>query len=143
LIRLSQAGSTELAAVDVVLVARPNGGYDLQAEQSATCKACRLCGSASSYESAAGGEHTTRLSLSLPGRTLALVAIGLYGAPLAGLLAGALLAAALGAQDIGALAGSIAGFSGAALLIRAGAGRLERLTAEQLKYRSRAPVGPP
>jgi positive regulator of sigma E activity len=135
LIQRNQSESAELATVNVVLVPQPNGTSHLQAEQPATCKSCGLCGADSSIPSVAAHLDTTPLSLSLPVRTLALIAIGLYGVPLAGLLAGTLLAAALGAGDFGALAGAVAGCVGAVVLMRPRASQFESLALEHLRYR--------
>jgi len=57
------------------------------------------------------------VTMTIPAGTMFRGALWLHGLPLAGLLAGAALAAAAGFGDFGCLAGALAGLGGALLLL--------------------------
>jgi positive regulator of sigma E activity len=69
------------------------------------------------------------MRLSLPVHALMLLAAGVYGLPLAGLLSGALTANVLGAGDAATLAGAFAGGALAVLGLRRGSRLLEESAA--------------
>ena len=131
-----QSGATELATADVVLVQYVNGTMDLLPDHSAACKTCGLC----SAVAAAAGDGIAPPgnfdALELPVKSLMSLALGIYGMPLTGLLAGALLATAFGANDAVAVAGSVAGCAIALVTMRKLAGSLERRTVERLQVRA-------
>jgi positive regulator of sigma E activity len=109
---------------------------DLLPVQAAACKSCGMCGAASRQSAVGSRTQEASLRLSFPVRSLILLAIGLYGVPLAGLLAGALIAAAFGANDFGALAGSLAGCGIAVFVMKQSAGFLEKRALERLTFRA-------
>ncbi len=78
----------------------------------------------------------TAFRLSLPVRSLILLAAGVYGLPLFGLLAGALTATAFGAGDAAALAGALAGGAIAVFGMRRGARMLEQSALTQLSLQT-------
>jgi positive regulator of sigma E activity len=73
------------------------------------------------------------MRLSLPVHALMLLAAGVYGLPLAGLLSGALTANVLGAGDAATLAGAFAGGALAVLGLRRGSRLLEESALTQMK----------
>lgn len=130
--------AAELATADVVLVQYANGTMDLIPDHSAACKTCGLCSAIAPQpekqllRQPTPGQQTP-MRLEFPVKSLMSLALGLYGMPLIGLLAGALLATAFGANDAGALIGSVTGCAIALAIMRALAGTLERRTVARLQ----------
>jgi positive regulator of sigma E activity len=81
--------------------------------------------------------HGVPMRLSLPVRALIVLALGVYGLPLIGLLAGALLATAFGAGDAAALLGALIGCAIAIIGMRSSAGALESAALGQLSLEDR------
>ncbi len=112
---------------EVRLVRSRDGSAQLVPARSSACASCGLCGAIGSARDVAAAPGAPTLRLSLPSRSLLLMALTMYGGPFAGLLAGALLGALLGAGDIGAAAIALGGF----VLTGLAAGRLTRSLEQQ------------
>lgn len=131
-----QSGATDLATADVVLVQYVNGTMDLLPDHSSACKSCGLCSAVAPQPETASRRRETPMRLEFPVNSLMALALGIYGMPLAGLLAGALLATAFGANDAVAVVGSVAGCAVALVAMRKLAGSLERRTVARLRVRA-------
>lgn len=130
---LSQAGSgtVELATTTVVVSRRDDGTIDFSPERPASCRTCGMCGSASEQ---AGSDlpGQARITIGMPMRVLFVLVLGLYGAPLAGLLIGTLFASLLGVHDLVAAAFAATGCLAAVGVSRRRMTRLEQTTVDQI-----------
>ena len=125
-------------SIDTILVADADSGPRLIPAASAACRSCGLCGVAPGSDTAETAETAVRISL--PGRSLAFIAIGLYGVPFAGLLAGALLAALFGAGDEAAAAAATLGCLSAAGVSGRAVRHVEARTLQELHVSACAPT---
>lgn len=76
-----------------------------------------------------------RVIVAVPERYLLLVSLLVYGAPLAGLLGGALVGLAALGSDLGAAAGAVAGAASVLLAAPALRSRFERATLRRIQLR--------
>ena len=110
-----------------VLAAHEPGRLDVELTQRHACPGCR-CGRLAlgadlrRAEIRLDGQIPVAIGaeilVTMPASAVLRASLCLHGVPLLGLLAGAVIAAAAGFGDLGCLAGAIAGFTGALLLLR-------------------------
>jgi positive regulator of sigma E activity len=124
---MAPAMKADIVTTEVRLVRSRDGSATLVPGRSSTCASCGLCGAIGNADDVAATIGAPTLRLSLPSRSLLLMALTMYGGPFAGLLAGALLGALLGAGDIGAAAIALVGF----VLTGLAAGRFTRSLEQQ------------
>ena len=102
-----------MTAIDALLVVSADGPTRLLRARPSCSAACGLCGLNKAVVSGERvpdtAQHTLAVRLQLPGMSIVLMALMLYGVPLLGLLAGAVLAAALGADDLLAACAAVLG----------------------------------
>jgi len=107
---------------DVLVVRKADGSVELVSAKAASCRSCGFCGVRADVGADFEARAEAPLRVSLPSRSLLLMALAMYGAPFAGLLLGALLAARLATGDFVA---ALISFSGC-LLAAVAAGRMTR-----------------
>ena len=110
-----------MTTIDALLVVSADGPTQLLRARQSCSDACGLCGLNKAVVSGKRvpdtEQNTFAVRLQLPGMSIVLMALMLYGVPLFGLLAGAGLAAALGADDLLAAGAAVLGCVLAALAL--------------------------
>jgi positive regulator of sigma E activity len=99
----------DLTTTEVLVVRNADGSAQLVPARAATCRSCGLCGADAAFGADSSAVSDVPLSMSLPSRSLLLMALAMYGVPFAGLLLGAMLAAVLEAGDVVAAIISLGG----------------------------------
>lgn len=129
-----------MTARAVVRTAFADGSFELELDARAACVGCqgacmwRLAPTVQRARFAAGPrvEPGARVLVRLPQRYVLLTSLLLYGAPLTGLLGGALLGVAATGTDLGALLGALGGVVASFALTPGLRQRLEAATLRHL-----------
>jgi len=117
---------------DVLVVRKADGSLELVSAKAASCRSCGFCGVRADVGADFQLHAHAPLRVSLPSRSLLLMAIAMYGAPFAGLLLGALLAARLETGDFVAALISFGGCLLAAVTVGRMTRDLERQAIESI-----------